>query len=160
VPFFLHGGTALASGRGEQIEALPDLPEQHLLVAWPRPRVQDDKTARMYAALRPEHFTGGSCSQRLAERIRRGEPVREEDVCNVFESVLGDVASDAARIFGPAAARGNGQPHLCGSGPAVFFLRTQADTSELPELRDFDVAAMTLPHTITAAEAVAMRETP
>lgn len=36
VPFFLHGGTAIGTGRGEQIEPLPDLPPCWILLINPR----------------------------------------------------------------------------------------------------------------------------
>ena len=32
VPFFLHGGTAMGTGRGERIQPLPDPPREHLVV--------------------------------------------------------------------------------------------------------------------------------
>jgi len=121
VPFFLRGGTAIASGRGEIIEPLPDAPAQHLTIASPPPRVVAHKTGRMYAALKPEHFTDGSRTERLAERVRRGDPVRDEDCFNVFEAVLPEVDSEGAAAF--EAARDSGRClHLCGSGPAYFTL--------------------------------------
>ena len=36
VPFFLHGGTAIGTGRGEQIEPMPDLPPCWILLINPR----------------------------------------------------------------------------------------------------------------------------
>lgn len=35
VPFFLFGGTALATGRGEQIQPLPDLPPRWVMLIYP-----------------------------------------------------------------------------------------------------------------------------
>lgn len=141
VPFFLRGGTALAAGRGEVIEPLPDAQAQRVQIAPPPPRVVMDKTARMYAALREEHYTDGSRTAALAERIRRGEPVRDEDCFNVFELVLAEVDPKAAVAF--EAARHSGRrPHLCGSGPAYFTLGTGgartltvAEATRLSEVR-------------------------
>lgn len=122
VPFFLRGGTALATGRGERITPLPNGPSQRLVIAWPKEALEEDKTARMYAALRPEHHSDGTRTGRITARLRSGEPVRDEDVCNVFEAVLPEMAPAAAETFQRAAALGAGRPHLCGSGPAFFFL--------------------------------------
>lgn len=119
VPFFLRGGTAIASGRGEIVEPLPDAQAQEVEIAPPPLRVVVDKTARMYAALRPEHYTDGSHTERLVERIRSGEPVRAEDCFNVFEQVLAEVEPEAAAQFDSARDSGH-NPHLCGSGPAYF----------------------------------------
>lgn len=122
-PFFIHGGTALASGRGEILQQLPDVSPQSLLLAKPRRGTRPDKTARMYAAVKPEHYTDGARTKELAARIRAGNHIRDEDLFNVFESVLLDIDPESAELFERAAGLGLGQPHLCGSGPAFFFLR-------------------------------------
>lgn len=48
VPFFLSGGTALGTGRGEQISALPDPPAENLVVIFPGIHVS---TAEAYRSL-------------------------------------------------------------------------------------------------------------
>ena len=122
VPFFLRGGAALASSRGEVLMSLPDVQPQRLLVCWREGARETDKTARMYAALRPEHYSAGERTEALAARVGTGEPIRDEDLCNVFEAVLPEVDPEGAAAFQGAAALGLGRPHLCGSGPALFFL--------------------------------------
>ncbi len=134
VPFFLRGGSALASGRGDVLAPLPDGPPQRLVLAWPERAGPADKTARMYAALRPEHYSDGSRTERLADRLRADEPVRDEDVYNVFEQVLPKVDPNTAETFQRAADLGLGQPHLAGSGPAFFFLLASEQPAE-PLLR-------------------------
>ena len=155
VPFFIRGGTALISGRGEVLQPLPDVPQQRLVVAWLERAAPADKTARMYAALRPEHYTEGSRTERLAERVLRGEPVRHEKLFNVFETVLPEVDPEAAELFERAAALGLG-PHLCGSGPAFFFL-VAADRPSEPLLRALNGLGLHTieTRTLAAAEAVA-----
>ena len=118
VPFFLLGGTALAPGRGDKTEALPQMPSRPPIIAWPRAPRSGDKTARMYDALRPEHYTDGSRTERLVERLRAGEPIRDDDLYNIFETILPEVDPDATERFERAVALGFGQPHLFGSGPA------------------------------------------
>jgi 4-diphosphocytidyl-2C-methyl-D-erythritol kinase len=113
----------------------------------------------MYAAVQPQHHTDGSRTEQLAERLRRGEAVRDEDVYNVFESVLGEVDAAAAQRF--EQARRMGTPHLCGSGPAMFFLVVSDEhaarlTDGLRGLR-LEVAEA---HTIAAADALALVELP
>ncbi len=122
VPFFLRGGTALASGRGELLEPLPDVQPRRVFLAFPKISPPAGKTARMYAALRPEHYTGGSVTERLAGRLRAGEALRNEDPFNVFEAVLPSVQPDTAALFRRAADLGIEPPHLAGSGPFFYFL--------------------------------------
>ena len=155
VPFFLLGGTALASGRGDKTEALPQMPSRPLIIAWPRAPRSGDKTARMYDALRPEHYTDGSRTERLVERLRAGEPIRDDDLYNIFETILPEVDPDAAERFERSVALGFGQPHLCGSGPAFFFLLTPEQSAQplLEALERLNVRAAET-HTLSAAEAV------
>lgn len=154
VPFFLRGGTALAADRGETVTRLPDGAPQGLVLAWPEPIEHGDKTARMYAALRQEHYTDGARTERLAERLQAGEPVRNGDVYNVFETILPEVDPAAAETFSQAAALGFGQPHLCGSGPAFFFLLAPEQPARplLEALERLDVRAAET-QTLSAPEA-------
>ena len=66
VPFFLSGGTALGTGRGEKINPLPDSPRRHLVIIFPGIHVS---TAEAYRSLnlgltsseedhRIQHFIG------------------------------------------------------------------------------------------------------
>jgi 4-diphosphocytidyl-2-C-methyl-D-erythritol kinase len=120
VPFFLRGGCALARGRGDVLAPLPDAPPQRLLLAWPQRPAAADKTARMYAALRKEHFSDGARAERLAQHLRGGKPVVDRGIFNAFEAVMPLIDATFARTLEELpAAHG---PHLCGSGPAVFFL--------------------------------------
>lgn len=121
VPFFLKGGTALASGRGETVDALPDVPQPDIIITTRRTQRPDDKTARMYGAIRPEHYSNGSRSTALAARIRDGKSAREGDVYNTFEALLPEAAPTTATTMATARAEGVGEPHLCGSGPALYF---------------------------------------
>lgn len=158
VPFFIRGGTALASGRGEVIEALPDVPKQHLVIAWEERELAPDKTARMYAAVRPEHYTGGSRTKTLATRIRADQPVRDGDIGNAFEAALGQADPQAVKLFERVARLGIGRPHLCGSGPALFLLLepAQAAKPSTEALASIGLRA-TETHTI-AADALAIDE--
>jgi 4-diphosphocytidyl-2-C-methyl-D-erythritol kinase len=142
VPFFVVGGRARATGRGEKIEPLPDAADQTLVIAWPERR-GPNKTARMYAALREEHF-------------RELGTARDEGLVNTFELVLDEVDREAAELFAKAALAVHQTPHLCGSGPA-FFVIVAADQAALTvrKLEELGLHA-TVAHPITAAEATAL----
>ena len=158
VPFFLRGGTALAEGRGERLTPLGDAQPCPLVLAWPQ-AVLGDKTARMYGTLRTQHYSDGSASGRLVERLRGGQPIRDEDIYNVFEGVLGEVMPEAARLLERVAACGLGCPHLAGSGPALFLLPEEGRPIE-PVLRDLRSLGLEARETrvLPAAEAGAWTE--
>lgn len=150
VPFFLTGGTALGSGRGDEISQLPDAPLQRLVIAWPDLTTRD-KTAQAYAVLKPAHYNDGTTTAQLAKRLSSGDAVASDDVHNAFEAVLPDIDATAGRLFTDAHALG--RPHLAGSGPAFFFLLAEAEPAE-PIIRRLTSMGLhaTETHTLTAAE--------
>jgi 4-diphosphocytidyl-2-C-methyl-D-erythritol kinase len=121
VPFFLTGGTALAEGRGERVTALPDAQPCWLVVVVPPIRIEE-KTKRMYAALRPEDFSDGAGTAALVERIRSDKGVRDEDIRNAFERVAFDVFEGLDEYQQALVAAGARAVHLAGAGPALFAL--------------------------------------
>ena len=75
VPFFLGGATALASGRGEQLEELPAPVERFAVIVTPTTGGDERKTARMYGLLDSRAYSDGSRTAETARRIHAGEPV-------------------------------------------------------------------------------------
>jgi 4-diphosphocytidyl-2-C-methyl-D-erythritol kinase len=154
VPFFLHGGTALVGGRGERVTPLPDAAGTWLVVLAPAIQIAD-KTKRMYEALRPEHFSDGSRTAALVERMRNGEGVREEDLFNAFERAAYEVFEGLDAYREALLAAGAAGAHLAGAGPALFApAREEAPArAMLSRLRAPGVEAFVV-RTLTAAESL------
>ena len=159
VPFFLFGGTALGRGRGDEVTPLADVASRRFLLVVPRRRPAR-KTAAMYAHLRPEHFSGGEASERLAAAISRGVAPSEDDILNTFEVIVAEMLPEAAA----AAERCQGlglRPHLAGSGPAQFVLLPpdveSAPLREAAAAAGFDVFEAV---TMAASAATAVVEEP
>ncbi|HSP55053.1 MAG TPA: 4-(cytidine 5'-diphospho)-2-C-methyl-D-erythritol kinase [Dehalococcoidia bacterium] len=129
VAFFLMGGTALAEGRGEVITQLADAREMWLVVVAP-PIFMPEKTKTMYGTLRGEDFGDEGRTEALAERLKRGEGVREDDLCNAFERAAYEsfegLAGYRDRLLGAGAAR----VHVAGAGPALFAMFGSRDEGE------------------------------
>ena len=118
VPFFLGGGTALATGRGDVITALPSLPETWLALL-PVSADLPSKTAALYGRLRSEHYGDGGGVDALADALRAGRPVQEEWMVNTFEHVADDVyPGHAERRPGPDGRDGRKARTCRGRGPA------------------------------------------
>lgn len=125
VAFFLYGGTALLMGRGEVVTPLPPFPSMRVVVLLPPVPRMPGKTARLYASLKPSHYTRGEVTERLVALLAEGGLAGEELVGGFF-NVLDDVAGDKfagleeyRNRFLRAGAR---QVHLAGSGPALFTM--------------------------------------
>ena len=129
VPFFLHGGTALAEGRGERVTPLSDAPRQELVIALP-PLILADKTRHMYSLLTSADYTDGSMAGRLAHAIHQGRPVAEEHLFNVFDGPAFRAFPELERLRRALLAAGARSVHLAGSGPALFALVDNATERE------------------------------
>ena len=156
VPFFVHGGVARCTGRGEIVQPLRDLRPLRLLVLVPPIPGGDGKTARRFAALVPRDFSDGDRSQRLAHRLARGAPPPTADLVNAFETVVERTDAELLAHYGRYHAIGAPKLHLCGAGPAVYmFVTDRAKVSELK--RDFAQAGADVLDAQTLPRAAALR---
>jgi 4-diphosphocytidyl-2-C-methyl-D-erythritol kinase len=129
VPFFIHGGAALAEGRGERITPLPGAPPTELVIALPALTLAN-KTRRMYSLLTPTDHTDGSAARRLADAIRQGKPLADEQLFNVFDGPAFRTFPELERLRRALLAAGARSVHLAGSGPAVFALASDETQRE------------------------------
>jgi 4-diphosphocytidyl-2-C-methyl-D-erythritol kinase len=65
VPFFLHGGTAMGQGRGEELYPLPSLKAAHVLVVAPPARVSTEEAYGRLDRSREGKLTFGNRSNRM-----------------------------------------------------------------------------------------------
>jgi len=117
------------------------------------------KTANMYGSLRPSDSTDGSRSQLIAERLRAGKPTAANAVYNAFEQALRRVDPAYAQQLDELPSLGG--PHLCGSGPAIFYL-LESDQPAGPLATALAAHGMrtTETETLTSEDALVIQELP
>jgi 4-diphosphocytidyl-2-C-methyl-D-erythritol kinase len=125
-PFFIVCGTALASGRGDRVEALQDAAAPSLVLATPPAEERGDKTASMYAALTPDDFSEGDVSIGVRETVEARRLIVDADLANVFERVTARLQPATALAMDALRAQDHA-PHLAGSGPSFFLLERASD---------------------------------
>ena len=158
VSFFLYGGTARCTGRGEIIHPLKDLSKLRALILLPEVSKIQNKTATLYSQIHSNNFSDGNHSKRIAHRIDRKLPPPTADMVNVFETVIKNHYSELIEYY--ALLRSKGAPilHLCGSGPAVYlWIHQNAKVEEL--MFDFKQAGASVFEVFTTnrQDAVAMK---
>ena len=121
VPFFLYGGTALAEGRGEKVTPLPPLPRMWVVLFVPDVPREPGKTGRMYAAIRPAHYTDGRVTEDLMKALKEGG-FRPTMLFNTFENIAFALTSRLNVYKEHFIKLGAPDVHLAGSGPALFAL--------------------------------------
>ena len=118
VPFFLSGGTALATGRGEKLAPIPEAPALTLVLVNPNFALSTREVYQMV----PESLCGdGGRVRELLEALRTGDS-REvgKRLYNALEEVVEPrypVIGEIKRALLAAGALGAA---LSGSGPTVF----------------------------------------
>ena len=123
--FFLAGGTARATGRGETVVPVRPLP-QHGVVLFVPGQTLERKTARMFAALGALPFDDGG----VAAGFVAAPPARlgGEDVYNAFERVAYDLFPGLARLSEELEERTGEAIRLAGAGPTLFWIGSVEDT--------------------------------
>lgn len=121
VPFFLRGGTAMVSGRGERVYPLPPASIDWIVVLKPSITIEN-KTSTLYELLTDNDFTNGRLTRKLAARIQQGGDVPSQLLFNVFEPAA-DRAFHDMKVYRDAFnSVGASEIRLAGSGPALFAL--------------------------------------
>jgi 4-diphosphocytidyl-2-C-methyl-D-erythritol kinase len=129
-PFFIRGGTASVSGRGEVITTLRPLPPMWVVLVVPNIPVAPGKTARMYAGLKQSHFTDGSITQRLVDTLHKGEKLDSSLLFNTFENIAFDIYPGLGIYKEHLTKLGAPRVHLAGSGPTLFAIFSDKSRAE------------------------------
>lgn len=120
VPFLITGGTALGTGRGDEITILPDLPSIDVLVVVPAETIPA-KTPSLYRALTPDDFSDGRHTKQLTDGLTT-HPLTTNLCRNTFERPAKAIFPGLAGIWDRVAATAQHPPRLSGAGPALFCL--------------------------------------
>lgn len=126
VPFFLRGGAALAAGRGDRLDPLPDLPPWPVVIALDR-EGPPDKTRRAYAALTPDHWSAGEEVLKIAEGLVGGRWSAAEAPLNVFDLIAPQLYPEIDGLKARVIRAGARWVSLAGAGPALFTVEPDPD---------------------------------
>lgn len=128
VPFCVYGGTMLATGRGEQVTALPPLPPCWVVLATPSVSVS---TAWVYRHFQPQAVTARPDTDGMIAALRAGDfAAVATRLANVLESVTIPAYPQVRELkqllqeLGMAAL-------MSGSGPTVFGLTRERERARL-----------------------------
>ncbi|OWR27489.1 4-(cytidine 5'-diphospho)-2-C-methyl-D-erythritol kinase [Saccharibacillus sp. O23] len=128
VPFCVRGGTALATGRGEKLESLPNPPRCWVILAKPPINVS---TADVYGNLRAAQIDVHPSASGMRDALERGA---FKDVCGGLGNVLEDVTlklyPQVGRLKEVMQRLGADGVLMSGSGPTVFGLAAKEEKAK------------------------------
>lgn len=131
VPFFLRGGAALGTGRGEQLEPLASCALALVLV---NPRGAAS-TAEIYSGVLPSMYSDGGRARTMAAALRSRQPSRVAGARgNTLERVATSRYQDVAQIEAALLAAGALGAAMSGSGLTVFGVARSYDHAR--QIRD------------------------
>ena len=135
VPFFLVGGTVLATGRGEELRALPDIGTASVVVAVPAVEVSTEEVYRCWSGVRSrvgEH-RGVDVLPAEAARAEAASWLRGNDLEPIARRLHPEVDRLLLALRGAAPGRSDRGPQVSGSGGAVFGIGSWKDAERAVE---------------------------
>lgn len=139
IPFCIEGGTALATGRGEIITHLDDMPEA--LVVLVKPRGLEVSTPWVYKNYDERRVIRIPKIYRMCEHIKEGAHAIWPYFGNVLETVTIPRYPVIASIKAAMVSAGAFYAMMSGSGPTAFAFVDSQEVAEkvVAALADFDV---------------------
>jgi 4-diphosphocytidyl-2-C-methyl-D-erythritol kinase len=129
-PFFVCGGTALATGRGEHVEPVAALDDHAVVLFLPHTTIEM-KTPKMFQALAATGFDDGGATAIFLEASPRR--VRSNDVYNAFERVAFDVFEGLGALHADLERRTGAAIRLAGAGPTLFWIGPPGEGAAIAE---------------------------
>ena len=123
VPFFVRGGTALATGTGTTIESLPALARTWFVLVTPNVRIPR-KTATLYSSLGLDDFSDGTVTREVAAKLNTDKRDSRNLMCNAFARSIFRIP-EVGRARNLMLAAGAFFVLPSGAGPSLF---TTTDT--------------------------------
>lgn len=132
VPFFLHGGTAIGTGRGENIDEIDDVTEKYVLIVTPNVRVS---TAGAFSELGRSNLTNSDTETILT--VCRNElksfDLQHSALTNDFEQSVFARHPEIERVKKSLLELGAVNAAMSGSGASVFAVFDKQETRQAAE---------------------------
>lgn len=139
VPFFLHGGTAIGTGRGTEISPVDDVNESCLLIVTPNVDVPTRDAFARVNAPRLTNFDSKSILQicrNEAEKLK----LRQFELINDFEASVFAIEPEIEKVKQTLLDFGANKALLSGSGASVFAVFDKQETRQatIKAIENFD----------------------
>lgn len=131
-PFFLYGGTAIGTGRGESIEPINEIDEREMLIVTPPVNVS---TRDAFNDLNAETLTNEGLNRILPVCRKDAESLdpRHSVLINDFEASVFSVYPEIERVKNTLIELGAVTAAMSGSGASVFAVFDKKETRQAAE---------------------------
>lgn len=120
-PYFLRGGTVLASGRGERMKMIPNhLGPAWVIIVWPG---FASPTAAAYGRVTPADWENEAAVMETARALELGDVIfLQKSMKNIFSKLVVSENMKYKKVVDAFVDVGISEPRLSGSGSAMFGL--------------------------------------
>jgi len=120
VPFFLHGGTVFASGRGEVLQPISVNKGLWIVLLFPEVSRLQSKTSILYSLIQKENMTSGKATEGLVSCLKSGETLSPEYFFNVFDGIAKHAFQGIEYYRSEFVRVAKSPVWLAGAGPTLF----------------------------------------
>lgn len=128
IPFCIEGGTMLATGRGEVLTKLQDLPQAWVVLA--KPKGLEVSTAWVYKNYNPGRVIHWPKIWMLQDKLQEGCEALVPYMANVLETATIPAHPVIASVKAAMLSAGAYFAMMSGSGPTVFALASSQEQAE------------------------------
>ena len=121
VPFFLYQGTALATGRGEEVTPLPPSSLKFVMLLPNLPPLPE-KTKTLYSQLAAANFTAGDFTRQALKMLFLEKTLDSSLIFNVFDRIAPEAFPGLSDYWQKFELATGSTVHVAGSGPTLFAL--------------------------------------
>jgi 4-diphosphocytidyl-2-C-methyl-D-erythritol kinase len=120
VPFFINRGTAVVTGRGENLTPVAGFYNYWYVILTPKIKVVQDKTKIMYSNLHNQNFSNGDYVGAIIDSCDKGTIIHNSMFYNVFDKIAFSVYPGLDRYWNLLIKANADSIHLAGSGPSIY----------------------------------------
>ena len=143
VPFFINGGGAVVSGKGEIISPVSNCNFDEILLIYPKNifRSIESKTKYMYSRISNIHYTDGNFTENIINNLTNINRLKFDNFHNPFFSILCDESKEFSDIISYLKEQNINRYFLSGAGPTicVFDFKNKIDVKNMREKFNIDI---------------------
>lgn len=119
VAFLVQGGSAIVSGVGERVDAMPDVPLVHLVLCFPQAHCPTPTVYRLFDRLRPD---AGAPEDARVRALAATDRLRAHQPFNDLAAPARESSDAVRRAMDEIAEVSHLPVHVCGSGSSLFLV--------------------------------------
>lgn len=143
VPFFINGGGALVSGKGEVINPINNFNFNEILLLYPKDifNFTKTKTKYMFSKILDSYYTDGSYTNKIINNVNQMNIFNSEDFYNPFLNILSEESIEFSSFLTYIKNQNVKKFFLSGAGPTIgiFDYKNKIDIDHIKNTYNLEI---------------------